>query len=127
MEPIYDRTGKVVGWFHDYVVYDRLYRHRAFVLADAAFAHRGVGAVFSYQGSYLGHVDRGFFRDRAGHAVGWIRGADGGPVLPVPETAPAPPLLPKPPMPPAVPAPPPPMPSLSWSGVTWDDFLRSGV
>ena len=40
------------------------------------------GAVFTYGGSHLGTLNRGFIRDRNGDAVAFMRGAAGGPVPP---------------------------------------------
>lgn len=124
MEPIYDQTGRTVGWLHEGVLYDRLNRYRAFVQADpTVFSFRELGAVFSSGGKYLGHLDRGFFRDRSGHAVAFVGGAHGGPLVPVREIPPVPPILPTPPMPPVGPPPPPPTASADWSTFTWDGFL----
>lgn len=124
MDVIYDRDGKAVGWLHGHAVYDRMHRLRAFVQTDPnVFAYRSLGALFSYGRTYLGHFDRGFLRDRAGHAVAWVPGAHDGPLTPVAERPPVHPILPEPSLPPVVPAPPPPTPSTSWSSLTWDEFL----
>ncbi len=81
-------------------------------------------SVYSYPGVYLGRFQKGFFRDTAGFAVGFIRGASGGPIPPVPSVSPVPPVPGIPPVPgvPAI-APVPPIPRLQWSNLRWDDFL----
>lgn len=116
MEPIFDRTGRTVGWLEDSVVFDMRPRHRAFI--DA-------GAVFAYNRRYVGTLDNGFFRDRSGHAVAFMEGATRGPIPPV---AAVPPVTPVPPVPPVAPVPPvppvPPVGQLSWSAMSWEDFLR---
>ena len=68
------------------------------------------GSVFSYSGKYLGILDDGFFRDRYGHAVAFMQGAIGGPILPLAELPPLPPLFPLAPLPP--------LPPLSSTGCT---------
>ena len=65
------------------------------------------GTVFSYLAQHLGEFSNGFFRDRAGHAVAFIESVNGGLLLPITQPPPIPPIG-----------------TLSWSGATWDDFLR---
>lgn len=120
MQPIYGRNGQTVGWLNnDVVIYDRNNRCRAFVQN---------GAVYTYQGRHLGALDRGFFRDRQGHAVAFIDGAQGGPILPVPAIVPIPPIPSIPPIPPILPIPPiapiAPIGSFNWSRVDWEGFLN---
>jgi hypothetical protein len=115
MEPIFDRNGRTVGWLHGDVIYDRSNRARAFVQG---------GAVYTYHGNYLGRLDRGFFRDRSGHAVASMAGAQGGPLTPPTERPPSPPVPSRAPLQPRPSlAPLAPMPSLSWSGVPWEVYL----
>jgi len=47
-----------------------------------------------------------------------MRGARGGPLPPVPEVAPVPPVL-------AI-SPVSPVPSLGWSNLNWEEFLKGG-
>ncbi|WP_423816156.1 4-fold beta flower protein [Rhodocaloribacter litoris] len=115
MEPIFDRTGAVVGWLHEGRILDRSNRYRGFVKGDA---------VYAMGGQYLGRFRNGFFRDRSGGAVAFIQGASGGPLLPITQIPPVPPIPPIPPINPVPPIPPiPPVDSLSW-GVDWDEFLN---
>jgi hypothetical protein len=119
VEPIFDQTGKVLGWFFNHVVYDRERRYRALVRS---------GAVYAYTGRYLGYLDQELFRDRSGQVVAYLSGAQGAPTPPLyeapPEASslPTPPMLPLPSMPPA-----PPTPRLGWSLVRWEGFLRGQV
>lgn len=116
-EPIFDQSGRVVGWLYNQVIFDTDKRYRARIRN---------GAVYSFTAMYLGQLDRGFFRDRAGLAVAFLSDAEGEPVLPRCEAAPMPIGLPT--------APVPPLPSSSpihatprgdWSSLTWDEFLRA--
>ena len=115
MEAIYDRKGKLVGWLEQDIVYSGVGCPRAFM--------RG-GAVYSFGSAYLGWFDRGYFRDSAGAATAWTRGARGGPATPAPTEPSERPflqfaLLPSlPPLPPLRP-----VPSQAWSAVAWDDYL----
>jgi hypothetical protein len=116
--PIYGRNGSTVGWLNsDRVIYDRNNRYRAFVEN---------GGVYTYQGRHLGVLDRAFFRDRHGHAVAFMDGAQGGPLAPIPAIAPIPPIPPIPPIHPIPPiAPIAPIGSLNWSQLDWDGFLNA--
>jgi|SRR5579862_1847725 hypothetical protein len=116
MLPIRDQTGKTCGWLNDALLHDLTGRHVGFVLT--------AGHVFTYMDAYVGHLDDGYFCDRAGNAVAWLDGASGGPLLPAALPAPvAPipqtPLIDLPPLPcPPVPS----IPTLTWSSLTWDRF-----
>ena len=117
MEPIYDPYGKTVGWLTNDVAYDIYGQPRAFLAGND---------IVSYTGMHLGILDSGFFRDHYGNAVAFISSASGGPLPPIPEVPPAPPvplLAPVPPIPPVPPVPA--LPSLSWSHLTWEEFLES--
>jgi len=119
MNPIYDKNERTVGWLAENVIYDIDDTPRAFI---------GNGAVFNYEGDYIGMPNSGFFRDKTGDAVAFMEGASGGPLLPVLEVAPVPPVPAIPPVPPIPPTPPvPPVPSLSWSNLGWEEFLKGGV
>lgn len=115
-EPIYDRHGRVVGWLYGHVIYDAEPQYRARLRGNA---------VYSFTARHLGHLDRGFFRDRAGFAVAFLSDAEGGLVLPRCEAASLPLSLPAPPTP-LLPSQAP-MQATSrsdWSPLTWDEFLR---
>ncbi len=115
-EPIFDSNGRVVGWLRGQLIYDLGGNSRAFLHGDCVSSNRG---------RHLGRMDRGFFRDRSGNAVAFLKGARGGPILPVPEVPPVPPIPAVPPVPPVSPVPPvPPVPSLSWSPLSWARFLE---
>jgi len=116
MEPIYDRNGKTVGWLKANIIYDTAGIPRAFLRK---------GAIFNYDGEYLGRLVRGYFRDKNGDAVAFLHGAEGGPVIPVHEAPPIPPIFAIPPVSPVTPMPPlAPISSLNWSDLNWEEFLR---
>ena len=116
MEPIYDRSGRVVGWLGGNDVYHLNGSHAAVVIGPNVYGHRG---------QQLGVFGGGFFRDHDGAVVAFIRGASGGPVLPAQSLHPAPPIPSVPPVP-AVPAVPrvPAAPSSSW-GSDWRSFINA--
>ena len=115
--PIHDSAGLTVGWLDANTVRDRSGIHRAFV------SNR---SIFTYSGGYLGAFVDGFFRDKSGHAVAFIRGATGGPLLPLAALPPSPPLFPLAPLAPLPPLPPvPALPSLSWSVLDFEQYLAA--
>jgi hypothetical protein len=115
MKPIFDYRGATVGWLDSERVLDIQGNDLAFV--------RG-GCVYSYLGDYLGTFDRGYFRDRHGDAVAFIKEASSGPLRPLTEIPPVPPVPPIRPVPPIPELPPiPPLPTLAWSQSSWDEFL----
>ena len=72
----------------------------------------------------LGILESGYFRDKGGHAVAFVNGASGGPLLPITMFPPFPPFPAFPPFKPLAPlAPLPPLPSLSWSRIQWPEFI----
>ena len=81
-------------------------------------------SVVSLHGKHLGWFQDGNFRDPRGAVVGWVVGASGGPAKPAAAAVPAVPALsarpaiPAQPATPAVPAAP-----LSWSAMTWEQFI----
>ena len=115
MTPIYNRTGKPVGWITARHILDLKGSPIAFLVEDS---------VISYSGRHLGFFDRGLFRDQRGSVVAFLPGAKGGPALPVAEMAPIPPapinlpILPRLSMPPD-----PPIPFLNWSKTDWQQFI----
>src|SRR5689334_10424103 len=94
MKPIYDRRGKVVAWQRDTDIYHLNGSHAGVINRQNVYGHRG---------QQLGVFKSGLFRDHRGGVVAFVRGASGGPVLPVPSVAPVPPVPSVPPVP-AVPS-----------------------
>ncbi|TES85194.1 MAG: hypothetical protein E3J89_05025 [Candidatus Aminicenantes bacterium] len=118
MEPIYDQNGRTVGWLKEDVVY--------YIDGSPCTFIRN-GNIFNYEGDYLGRLNRGFFRDKDGNAVAFMRGATGGPIPPISEVSPVPPIPAIPTIPPIPAVPPvPPIPSLNWSNISWEEFLKGG-
>ena len=115
-EPVYNSTGWPIGWLIGNAIYDSSGRARAFFL-DAR--------VFSYHGEYLGEFSDGFFRDHAGDAVAFIRGAHAGPpLLPTGQPQPEPSEFQGPPSQEAVSIPDSSPPGTRrWSEASWYSFL----
>jgi len=115
MEPIFDRTGTVIGWLHEGRFLDRSNLYRGFLSGEA---------IHSMSGNYLGKFQNGFIRDKNGKAVAFIKGASGGPILPLAKVPQIPPIPPIPPLKsiPSIP-PIPQIPSLAW-GTDWESFLN---
>jgi hypothetical protein len=115
VEPIFDSAGAVVAWKRGDDIHD------AHGQAAAFLSSRN---IVSYSGRHLGVFDKGLFRDHHGDVVAFMRGATGGPVLPVPSEKPVPPV---PAVTPSRPEPPPPpapaVPSLRWSSLSWERFI----
>lgn len=118
MEPIYNASGKVVGWMKGRNIYHLNGEHAAVV---------NQGNVHGNNGQYLGVFKDGLFRDHRGQMVAFVvallRVGIGdhqlpvtamAPVPPIPSSAPAPTLHPIPPIP-AIPSP-------GW-GIDWSDFI----
>jgi sporulation protein YlmC with PRC-barrel domain len=117
MEPIFDKNGKTVGWLNNLVIHDRSATYRAFIAG---------AAVYDFSGRYLGRFRQGFFRDKRGNAVAFLKGARGGPLLPFTEFPPFAPFPPFPPLRPLPELPPlPPLDTLKWSALSFEDFLTS--
>lgn len=118
MDPIFDRKGHVVGWLLHGAILNQRPTYRAFLLD---------GRVYSYGARYLGEFSGGFFRDQAGRAVAFLRGATSGPLTPITQIPPVPPIPPIRPITPIPPIPPiAPIPLLNWSDLTWEQFLSAG-
>jgi len=112
---IHDRHGTTVGWLDGDIIRDSSGQHQAFIRD---------GNISTYSAKHIGTFRNGYFRDRSGHAIGFVRGASGGPLTPLPALPPLPPLFPLAPIPPIPPIPPvSPVPSLSWSNMDWEEFL----
>ena len=74
MDPVFDRNGDAVGWFHDSVLYDNFDHYRA-VVVD--------GEVYQLGSSqFLGRLERGFIWDRNGMVVACLETATPPPELP---------------------------------------------
>ena len=115
VQPIYDRSGRVVAWLSDSDIYNLRGRH-------SAVLHGGQD-VHGHRGQHLGVLDSGLFRDHRGRVVAFLKGARGGPVLPVAQVAPVRPVRSVRPVR-AVRAVPPvrAVRSLSW-GESWSQFI----
>jgi len=119
MEPVFDPNGDVVAWLNNDVIHD---------LNGAAVVFLSDHNVLGYGCAHLGFLDRGLFRDHAGDVVAYVRGAHGGPLLPVPHVPPIPPVPHVPPVPPVAPVPPiPSVASLDWSSLDWHAFISGGA
>lgn len=117
LEPIHGRQGEVVGWLDD----ER--RIRDLRGAVVAYIQRD-GSINTQGGRSCGVLDRGFFRDRNGGAVAFLKGAAAGPVPPVPHVPPVAPVPVVPPVSPVPPVPPvPAVPQLNWSHLSWEEFI----
>jgi len=116
MEPIFNRTGRVVAWHHGNDIYHLNGFHVCFIDGTNVYGHSG---------QHLGVFTNGLFRDHHGGVVAFVRGATGGPVLP---TQWAPPVPPVPSVAPvhAVPSVPPvpAVPSIRW-GQEWEQFIKA--
>ena len=116
MEPINDRAGRVVAWRRGDDIYHLSGAHAGIIKGTNVYGHRG---------QQLGVFKNGLFRDHHGGVVAFMRGATGGPVLPVPSVPPVPPVPSVAPVPavssvPRVPA----IPSLGW-GQEWKQFINA--
>ena len=118
MEPIYDGSGKVVGWLKGKNIYHLSGDHAAVL---------NQGNVHGHNGQHLGVFKDGLFRDHQGCVVAFVVallqvGADNH-QLPVTATPPVPPVPSSAPVPtiPATP-PAPASPSPHW-GIDWPDFI----
>lgn len=120
MEAIYNRDGVTVGWRYRDNIVDLAGRPIAFV--------RG-RTVYTFDGTCRGRFEDGFFRDDAGDAVAFTKGATGGPMPPKVAVSPVQPKLVDLPVPPETGAPPAPprIRSREWSGLSWPDFLGLGA
>src|SRR2546429_8967573 len=92
MTPLFDRVGEVGAWVREEgVIYD---------LSDFPVAFIMSHDIYSFSGEHKGRFSSGYLRDHYGNAVGWVRGAKGGPLLPIPSVPPIPPIPAVPPVPP---------------------------
>jgi hypothetical protein len=117
MEPIYDRHGKAVAFRHRDYIYNP---------QGKAIALIRLRNVFTFKGEHRGRFEDGYYRDPQSRAVGFEKGATGGPTQPIPERNVINPPgwdLPHPPDIKDVPKAPP-FRANAWSDLTWAEFLR---
>lgn len=107
MQPIFNRQGQTISWIRE---------RELFNLQGISIGFLNNNAVFNLQSNYKGTFTSGFFRDRNGNAVAFIRGASNGPIPPIPSIPPIPPI---PNIPPIAP-----IPSLGWSQINWNEFIN---
>ncbi|MDA9555318.1 hypothetical protein N9R54_03700 [Pelobium sp.] len=115
MTPIYNRQGRTIAWINNNFIYDFFGRQVLGFINN--------NSVFTYGSRHLGRFINGFFRDKSGHAVAFVQGAKSGPLPPIAQIPPIPPIPVIPPTPPIPPIPP--IDSLSWSNLTWENFINS--
>lgn len=116
MGPVFDKRGQVVGWLKDGFLYDPDLHLRGFI--------RDKG-VFSKDSKHLGYFLHGYVYHKNGRAVAFIRGATMGPPKPMTQFTPIPRIPSKSRVLPVAPIPP--IPSiriLSWSDLSWEEFLE---
>jgi hypothetical protein len=117
MHALFNSRGKTIGWYSNFCFYSRDGREVVAWLHD--------DMVFAAGSRLLGIVRSDFIYDRNGYAIAFVNGASNGPVTPLPEVPPIapvttiPPVKPVPPVKPALP-----VFHLSWSSLSWEDFLR---
>jgi hypothetical protein len=117
MKSIFDRNGAPIAWLEGQF---------AFSLSGKQLnLYRDFESILTLQGKYLGYFSNGFFRDQEGYPVAFVKGAHVGPELPVLQVPPLPPALEIPvfPMLPVLP-PYPAVAQLTWSKLSWVDYLR---
>jgi hypothetical protein len=116
---IYNNAGILVAWINGDIIYDTSGRYAI------AFIDNENVISFNNNGKYLGRFHKGFFRDKVGNAVAWIKGATGGPITPVPLERVTPVFMPvvkpiSPILSPTIN----PVESLGWSMVNWGEFIK---
>ena len=120
MEPIFNNKGKTVAWLKSGEENNIIYNRSA-----KAIAFTSDNSVFDYKGKYICRFFNGYFRERSGNAFSFVKGASGGPLLPITEISPIPPIPSIPPIKPIESIPPiPPVDSLSWSGASWQEIME---
>ena len=113
--PIFDLKGSLTAWLKDNLI---------FSVSGAAAAYLNGENVINYAGVHCGSLKNGFFRDHGGNIVAFIKGATGGPMLPVTKTPPVAPMPGVAPIKPVAPMTPvQALPSLNWSGLSWRQFI----
>ncbi|QEC78190.1 4-fold beta flower protein [Mucilaginibacter ginsenosidivorax] len=114
---VYNKAGVVIGWIQNSIIFN--------YEGSKALAFIDKQDVFAFGGNntYLGRFHNGFFRDKAGNAVAWVRGASDGPITLPPLDRVAPIFMPviKPITPIIVTITP--IETYSWSNLSWADFM----
>jgi hypothetical protein len=117
MKSIFDRKGNPIAWLDGQFAFN--------LSGQQLNQYRDYESLLSLQGKYLGYFGTGFFRDRQGYPVAFVRGAHVGPELPVLQVPPLPPALDIPVFPVLTTLPPfPEVAKLTWSKLSWEQFLR---
>ena len=117
MLPIFDKNGYVTAWLKEERIFGISGKPEAFLSGEN---------IFNYAGKYCGVFKDCFFRDNKGDAIAFIRGAHGGPKLPVTKMPPPPPITSPSPMKPVIGFPPiPARLTFNWSKTSWADFIGS--
>lgn len=113
---VYNQAGVVIGWIKNNIIFN--------YEGSKAVAFTDKQDVFSFNNgnAYLGRFHNGFFRDKKGNAVAWVRGASGGPITLPPLDRVAPIFMPviKPITPIVITINP--IETFSWSIMSWEDF-----
>jgi hypothetical protein len=117
MKPIFDRKGDVIAWLDGQFAFNMQGRQLSL--------YRDYESIVSLHGKYLGFFKSGFFRDKQGYAVAFVKGASVGPELPVLQMAPLPPALDVAVFPSSPVLPPyPNVAKLTWSELGWQGYLN---
>lgn len=126
MEPIFDKTGQTIAWLEDKIIYN--------LKGDAAALLSGgvteeIKNIVSFTGRHLGIFNQGYFHDHNGDVTAFLESVTKtdteGPVLPFIEVSPSPPVPAIPLVFPSIPVPPASgVPSLEWSKISWEEFLK---
>lgn len=115
MNPVYGPDGKVTAWLFSDVLYS---------LNGTPVAYLSGENVLNFSGAHCGVLKNLFFRDHHGDVVGFLKGASGGPKLPVPLPPPPAPMKGLAPMrPPAPMSPVQAMATYNWSRLAWQQFV----
>ncbi|MBP2625568.1 MAG: hypothetical protein H6Q68_279 [Firmicutes bacterium] len=117
MIPVFNKNGKTIAWLKDSIVFAKD--------GSKALAFIEQENIFSYSSKHLGIFQNGYFRDKKGDAIAFIKGASGDPFPPRPAIPPFPPrpcIPPEPPTPsvPSVSA----RASLAWSQTDWEAYIN---
>lgn len=119
MDAIFDRHGKTIAWLDDRNIYN--------LSGNQALAFISHNTVFTFRTKkHLGRFKNGFFRDKNGNAVAFIKGATGGPVTPVTQVTPSSPSYVLRPSLPSLPSIPVSYPTdtYNWSHLDWEKFIN---
>jgi hypothetical protein len=116
LEAVRNCQGRLCAWLEDDTLCDLRGRIVAFIFGRE---------IVRTDGRHLGRIEDGNIRDHCGAVVAWTENAQGGPIKPAASVAPIPPIRALAPSPPTPPVPPIPAISLlSWSTMTWKQFVQ---